>query len=214
MSETAPAVNLPRRRLRGPSAGADRTAAVVAFANRGYDATSLGEVASAAGVTRTVMYDHFPTKRSLFLQVLDSQHQLMLSEIARGITSEGGPRERVRATLASYLRFTREHPAARRLLLDPIPSGDPELDLVVRGYLEDRSNAISGLLATDLAGAGVDLDRPACPSWLPSSAVPPTASRNGGRSTPTRRSMTSSMRPRDCCGTVCPEPGMPDYEPW
>ena len=144
--------------MRGPERRTRiEAAAVVAFANRGYDATSLGEIASAAGVTRTVMYDHFATKRALFLHVLDSQHQLMLAEIARGITSEGGPRERVRATLASYLRFTREHPAARRLLLDPIPSGDPELDQVVRGYLEDRSDAIGGLLAADLAGAVVDL---------------------------------------------------------
>lgn len=151
-------VNRPRRRLRG----AERRrriedAAVAAFAHRGYDATSLGEIASAAGVTRTVMYDHFPTKRALFLEVLATQHALMMREIARGITSEGEPRDRVRATLASYLRFTRDHPAARRLLLDPIPSGDPELDAVVRGYLEDRSDTISALLSADLARVGVDL---------------------------------------------------------
>jgi len=158
VSHADPVVNLPRRRLRG----AERrrrieAAAVVAFANRGYDATSLGEIASAAGVTRTVMYDHFPTKRALFLQVLATQHELMVGEIARGITSEGGPRDRVRATLASYLRFTRDHPAARRLLLDPIPPGDPELDQMMRGYLDARAEAIGALLAADLARAGVDL---------------------------------------------------------
>lgn len=136
---------------------------MVAFANRGYDATSLGEVAAAAGVTRTVMYDHFPTKRALFLQVIETQHRLMVSEIARGITSEGGPRDRVRATLASYLRFTQEHPSARRLLLDPIPSGDPELDQVVRGFVDDRAEVISRLLADDLAGAGVDLGSTSLP---------------------------------------------------
>jgi len=158
VSHADPVVNLPRRRLRG----AERrrrieAAAVAAFASRGYDATSLGEIASAAGVTRTVMYDHFPTKRALFLQVLGTQHELMVGEIARGITSEGGPRDRVRATLASYLRFTRDHPAARRLLLDPIPPGDAELDQVVRGYVEDRAHAISGLVSEDLARVGVDL---------------------------------------------------------
>lgn len=158
MSHPDPVVNLPRRRLRG----AERrrrieAAAVDAFASRGYDATSLGEIATAAGVTRTVMYDHFPTKRALFLEVLATQHELMVGEIARGITSEGGPRDRVRATLASYLRFTRDHPAARRLLLDPIPPGDAELDQVVRGYVEDRAHAIGGLVSADLARAGVDL---------------------------------------------------------
>jgi AcrR family transcriptional regulator len=158
VSEVSASVNRPRRRLRGAERRSRiEAAAVVAFANRGYDATSLGEIASAAGVTRTVMYDHFPTKRALFLHVLATQHELMLTEIARGITSEGDPRDRMRATLASYLRFTREHPAARRLLLDPIPPGDPELDQVVRGYLDARADAISGLLSSDLENAGVNL---------------------------------------------------------
>lgn len=165
MSDVTPPVNRPagpadgpRRRLRG----AERrerieAAALVTFAQRGYDATSVGDIATAAGVTRTVLYDHFPDKRALFLHVLATEHERMMTTIAAGITSEGGPRDRVRATVASYLRFTRDHPAARRLLLDPIPSGDADLDRVVRGYVEDRADAIGGLLKTDLAAAGVDL---------------------------------------------------------
>ncbi|WP_183094633.1 TetR/AcrR family transcriptional regulator [Nocardioides stalactiti] len=157
-------VNRPRRRLRGAERRTRiEAAAVDVFARRGYDATSIGEVALAAGVTRTVLYDHFHDKRDLFLHVLETQHELMLSEIAGGITSEGEPRDRVRATLAAYLRFTRDHPSARRLLLDPVPSGDIDLDEVVRGYLEARSDAISGLLATDLARAGVDLSSTSLP---------------------------------------------------
>jgi AcrR family transcriptional regulator len=147
----------PRRRL---SSGERRSrieaAALVAFADRGYDATSVGEVAAAAGVTRTVMYDHFATKRALFLHVLASQHELMLEAIASGITSEGRPQDRVRATVTAYLRFARDHPATRRLLLDPVPSGDAELDEIVRGYVRARAAAISSLLSDDLTRAGVD----------------------------------------------------------
>lgn len=158
MTDTELPVNRPRRRLRGAERRSRiEAAALVSFANRGYDATSFGEIASAAGVTRTVLYDHFPDKRALFLHVLATQHQLMMSSIARGLTSDGGPRDRVRATVATYLRFTRDHPSTRRLLLDPIPSGDPELDQVVRGYLEARADAIGVLIAADLGRAGVDL---------------------------------------------------------
>lgn len=158
MSAETASVNIPRRRLRGAERRARvEGAALEAFAHRGYDATSYGEIAAAAGVTRTVLYDHFPTKRALFLHVLATQHALMMGAIAEGITSEGGPRDRVRATIAAYLEFTRAHPATRRLLLDPIPSGDPELDEVVRGYLGARADAISTLLSADLARAGVDL---------------------------------------------------------
>lgn len=158
MPEPTDAVRAPRRRLRGAERRSRiEAAAVAAFALRGYDATSLGEIAGAAGVTRTVMYDHFPDKRALYLSVLASQQEVMLSQIASGITSEGDPRSRVRATFAAYLAFTRDHPATRRLLLDPIPSGDPELDEVVHGYLQDRADAIGALISADLARAGVDL---------------------------------------------------------
>jgi AcrR family transcriptional regulator len=147
----------PRRRLSsGERRGRIEAAALVAFADRGYDATSVGDVAAAAGVTRTVMYDHFATKRALFLHVLGTQHELMLEAIASGITSEGPPQARVRATVTAYLRFARDHPATRRLLLDPVPSGDAELDEIVRGYVRARAAAISSLLSGDLARAGVD----------------------------------------------------------
>lgn len=148
----------PRRRLSGNERRLRiEAAALTAFAHKGYDATSLGEIAAAAGVTRTVMYDHFPAKRELYLHVLKTQQRLMMDAIAGGITSSGEPRDRVRATLAAYLSFTRAHPAARRLLIDPIPPGDPALDATVRGYVQDRTDAIGALLATDLAKAGVAL---------------------------------------------------------
>ena len=58
-----------RRRLSGPARRQRiEAAAVEVFAERGYDATSVGEIATAAGVTRTVLYDHFRSKRELYLQ--------------------------------------------------------------------------------------------------------------------------------------------------
>lgn len=145
-----------RRRLTGAQRRTRiEAAAVEVFAERGYDATTLGEVAAAAGVTRSVLYDHFRDKRRLYLHVLSSENTTMLAQVADGITGAGAERDRLRATVAAYLTYARERPAGRRLLVDPVPSGDAELDQVIRGYRSARAQVVASLLAPDLARAGV-----------------------------------------------------------
>lgn len=145
-----------RRRMSAPARRQRiETAAIEVFAERGYDAAALGEIATAAGVTRTVLYDHFRSKRELYLQVLDSQNAAMLAEVGAGITSAGGGPERLRSTVAAYLSFARQRPSARRLLVDPIPTGDTELDQVLAAYRTARTHAVTAMLAPDLARSGV-----------------------------------------------------------
>ena len=45
--------------------------AVEVFGERGFHATSMDEVAEAAGVTKPVLYQHFPSKRALYRELLD-----------------------------------------------------------------------------------------------------------------------------------------------
>ncbi|GAA1524563.1 TetR/AcrR family transcriptional regulator [Nocardioides humi] len=145
-----------RRRLTGP-ARRERieAAAVEVFAERGYDAASVGEIAGAAGVTRTVLYDHFRSKRELYLHVLDTQNAAMLAEVGAGITGAGAGRDRMRATVAAYLSFARQRPAARRILVDPIPTGDRELDRALRTFRTARTQAVATMLGPDLARSGL-----------------------------------------------------------
>ncbi|WP_377323385.1 TetR/AcrR family transcriptional regulator [Pimelobacter simplex] len=120
---TTPSV---RRRLTAP-ARRERieAAAVEVFAGRGYDAASVGAIAAAAGVSRTVLYDHFRDKRALYLHVLGTENAAMLAEVGAGITGAGAGRARMRATVAAYLSFAQQRPAARRLLVDPVPHRRP-----------------------------------------------------------------------------------------
>ncbi|MFL6089201.1 MAG: TetR/AcrR family transcriptional regulator [Aeromicrobium sp.] len=145
-----------RRRLSAP-ARRERIeqAAVGTFAARGYDAASIGEIAAAAGVSRTVLYDHFPSKRALYLHVLSAENDEMLAAVGRGITGAGPGRNRMKATIAAYLDYSRSRPAARQLLIDPIPSGDRELDQVMRAMQSSRSQTVATLLAADLERSGV-----------------------------------------------------------
>lgn len=145
-----------RRRMSAP-ARRERieAAAIEVFAERGYDATTLGDIAGAAGVTRTVLYDHFRSKRELYLHVLGTQNTAMLAEVGSGITGSGPGRERLRSTIAAYLSFAHHRPAARRLLVDPIPPGDPDLEQVLDAIRTARTQAVAAMLAPDLALSGV-----------------------------------------------------------
>jgi AcrR family transcriptional regulator len=145
-----------RRRLTGEARRARiDTAAVQVFAERGYDATSVGEIAAAAGVSRTVLYDHYPSKRALYLHVLDTQNAEMLAAVGSGIRGSGAGHHRMKATIEGYLEWSRSHSDARRLLVDPIPPGDPELDRVIRDLHRARADAVTEMLGPDLMRAGI-----------------------------------------------------------
>jgi AcrR family transcriptional regulator len=72
----------PKRRLRGTARRALIVdAALEEFAIHGYEAASMGRIGRRAGVTRTVLYDHFPSKRALFAALLEAEHTELLAHL-------------------------------------------------------------------------------------------------------------------------------------
>jgi AcrR family transcriptional regulator len=152
----------PKPRMRG----ADRRALVTAaalriFAEKGFHATSLGEIANAAGVSRTVMYDHFPSKRVLLLAVMQEQNTALIEHVGARISGTGSPRERMRSTIDAYFSFAQDQPAARKLLFDRADEDDPEIRTVRQGIRDSRTRAVTALLAADFEHAGIDPREPA-----------------------------------------------------
>ena len=152
-SEAAPT----RRRLRAPARRAlIAESAVELFAARGYGGTSMGEIAGRAGVTRAVLYDHFPSKRALFVAVLEEQNAVFLGHVGARITGEGGARERMRSTMATVFDFARRYPDAWGLLFGNDAHGDPAIDEAAAHIAASRSAAVAALLAADAEAAGID----------------------------------------------------------
>lgn len=146
-------------RLRAPARRASiMTAGLAVFAEQGYADSALGDIAKAAGVARTVLYDHFPSKRALYLAVLAEQNAVLIARIGAAITSEGGQRERLHATVRAAVEFAHNHPAGWKVLQDHGSIGDPEIRAVHRGHLEARVREVADLLAPDLHTAGVYAD--------------------------------------------------------
>ena len=151
----------PRTRMRAFERRALITAAALeSFASRGYHATSLGEIAKAAGVARTVMYDHFPSKKVLLLAVMHEQNAALIEYVGARMSGAGDARGRMRATVEAYFSFAKSKPAARRVLFDPVSDDDPEIQTVRQGIRDARTRAVIALLSQDMRQIGVDPAEP------------------------------------------------------
>ena len=62
------------------------------FAERGYDATSIEEIAASAQVSKPVVYEHFGGKEGLYAVIIDRELTLIYSTIVNALESDPSPR--------------------------------------------------------------------------------------------------------------------------
>ncbi|HEX4108970.1 MAG TPA: helix-turn-helix domain-containing protein [Solirubrobacteraceae bacterium] len=149
----------PRRRRLPPEERRRRIlgAALELFARGGYRA-SMGEVARAAGVTRTVLYHYFPSKSGLFLSVLETQASELLRHLAPAVAGEGTQAERARRTVEAMLAFVEERPLAWQVLFDHRGEDEPEVAAAHRRIHATMMSAAGVLFASDMTSAGLEAD--------------------------------------------------------
>jgi AcrR family transcriptional regulator len=129
-------------------------AAIDAFSERGYGA-SMDDVADAAGVTRTVLYYYYPSKKDLFAAVHQAQQAEMLTYVAPAVAGPGSQQERARVAIDAALSFAERHPKSWKLLSGDLEGAGPELIEAIRGAHEVSMEAIEALLAPDAAERGI-----------------------------------------------------------
>jgi AcrR family transcriptional regulator len=89
------------------------------FAERGFEATSIDDIALAAGVTKGAVYHHFASKEAVFIQVLDAVHRDVANAPAPAhIGAIADPIDMMAAGLLEYLKAVCEPPTKRILLID------------------------------------------------------------------------------------------------
>jgi AcrR family transcriptional regulator len=120
--------------------------ACTVFAEGGFHATSMDDVAAAAGVTKPVLYQHFPSKRALFLELLDDVGRQLLGELAVATSAAHSGRERVEEGFASYFRFVTGNESAFRVLFGASARNDPEFAEIVERILDETADAVSQLI--------------------------------------------------------------------
>jgi AcrR family transcriptional regulator len=147
----------PKTRLRGSQRRELVVEAATAeFAQRGYEAASLGRVARAAGVSRTVLYDHFPSKHALFVEVLGLEQQALLRYLSAALGSQGPTEDRWRAAFDAFFAFVEEQPLGWRLLFPNHPPVNPEAAQEYRRLRAESNHVLASLLADDARRAGLE----------------------------------------------------------
>ncbi|HXQ58655.1 MAG TPA: TetR/AcrR family transcriptional regulator [Acidimicrobiales bacterium] len=127
--------------------------ALTLFAERGFNATTMDDTAEAAGVTKPLLYQHFDSKRALYLELVDSVAQTMLEAIEKAVAAADGPRQQVEGGFAAYFQLVVNRPEAFNLLFGSNVPNDPELSRAVREVQDTIALAIDPLI-----DAGLDED--------------------------------------------------------
>ncbi len=96
------------------------------FAKQGYAATSIDDIAAAAGVTKPVVYDHFASKRALYFAVMRRLRDELMDQAARALAADASPRQRLRVAIERYFLQVKRDPAIIELLFVQ-PRHEPEL---------------------------------------------------------------------------------------
>jgi AcrR family transcriptional regulator len=130
-------------------------AALEIFTARGYHAAAMDEIAERAGVSKPVLYQHFPGKLELYLALLDESIDTLVKTVGTALRSTSDNRDRVTATFSAYFDYVASQGEMFRLVFESDLSNEP----AVRERLDaaDRKCAdmISQVIKED-AGLGDD----------------------------------------------------------
>jgi AcrR family transcriptional regulator len=138
----------PKRRM----AAADRREAILAaalevFSERGFHQASLEDVAARGGVSKTLIYEHFDSKRELERALLETHVHELLGRVTAAITAADSEEGRLRAGIDAFLGFVAEHPVAWRLLFRNV--GDPDIAEAFARLRDEVSRTIAALMAAN-----------------------------------------------------------------
>jgi AcrR family transcriptional regulator len=100
-------------------------AAMEVFVARGYHAAAMDEIADRAGVSKPVLYQHFPGKQELYLALLDESVERLIEAVVAALRSTTDNRQRVNATFAAYFGYVAEHSGTFKLVFESDFTNEP-----------------------------------------------------------------------------------------
>jgi AcrR family transcriptional regulator len=136
-------------------------AATRTFAEHGYEGASIAQIAERAGVVASVIYDHFGSKRELYLELLATHARTLIERTTRP-RSSATARELFEASLEAFYEFVETDPFVWRMLFRD-PPAESSIEALHAEIQRRARDEIAALVASVRPGehliAGVDRDR-------------------------------------------------------
>jgi AcrR family transcriptional regulator len=123
------------------------------FAEHGFAATSVEEIAERAHVSKPVVYEHFGGKEGVFAVVVEREIRELVGRI-KGALLPGDPKRSITDAIEAFLAYIEDEPEGFTILVRdaPLGSGDATLPSV----LDEIARAVEKLLSTELKDRGYD----------------------------------------------------------
>jgi AcrR family transcriptional regulator len=138
----------PRKRLTAEARReAILDAALEVFAKHGYNGASIDEIAQAGGISKALIYEHFPSKRDLHVSLLERHVQEIFERLAAAAATTDPGEVRLRAGVDAFLEFVETRRDAFRMLFrDAV---EPEVAEVLASVQRQTAAAVAGLIASE-----------------------------------------------------------------
>jgi AcrR family transcriptional regulator len=125
------------------------------FVSQGYHAAAMDEIAERAGVSKPVLYQHFPGKLELYLALLDESVDALVETVRGALRSTADNKQRVAATFSAYFEYVAGAGQAFRLVFE----SDLGNEAAVRARLERGQRECAELVSQVVSqDAGLDED--------------------------------------------------------
>ncbi len=125
------------------------------FVSQGYHAAAMDEIAERAGVSKPVLYQHFPSKLELYLALLDESVDTLLAAVRDALRSNNEPKQRVAATFGAYFEYVGGEGQAYRLVFESDLSNEP----AVRDRLDRAQGECAAIVSQTIReDAGLSAD--------------------------------------------------------
>jgi len=132
------------------------SAAKSAFVTQGYHAAAMDDIADRAGVSKPVLYQHFPSKLELYLALLNESADEMVRLVRVALSATTDNHQRVDNAVAAYFTFVADNGRAYRLIFESDLRGQLEVERIVERATDDCISAITDTITAD---TGVDVER-------------------------------------------------------
>ncbi|GHH92253.1 TetR/AcrR family transcriptional regulator [Streptomyces capillispiralis] len=132
-------------------------AAVEAFAERGYHATTTRDIASRAGMSPAALYIHYKTKEELLHRISRIGHEKALDILRTASRAEGGPAERLADAVSSFVRWHAGGRTTARVVQYELDSLGPEARAEIVGLRRQVNAEVRGIIEDGVRSGDFDV---------------------------------------------------------